>query len=122
MSILPTDRPRDAEPLLVKPAEAGRLLGCGRTRIYELINAGEIDSFSDGRSRKITVASIRAYVARRLAADSATSRATLQAEPGLRSSRRQKKCRVSAMTHRAQAVKALGRIGIHSDVAGRRLT
>jgi hypothetical protein len=26
------------------------------------------------------------------------------------------------MTHRAQAVKALGRIGIHSDVAGRRLT
>ena len=59
MSILSADRPRDAEPLLVKPADASRLLGCGRTRIYELVNAGEIDSFSDGRSRKITVELIR---------------------------------------------------------------
>ena len=67
MSILSSDRPRDTEPLLVKPADAGRMLGCGRTRIYELVNAGEIDSFSDGRSRKITVESIHCYIKRRLA-------------------------------------------------------
>ena len=67
MSILSADRPRDAEPLLVKPADAGRMLGCGRTRIYELVNAGEINSFSDGRSRKITVESIHRYIKRRLA-------------------------------------------------------
>ena len=67
MSILSADPPRDAEPLLVKPADAARMLGCGRTRIYELVNAREIDLFRDGRSRKITVASIRRYIKRRLA-------------------------------------------------------
>jgi excisionase family DNA binding protein len=109
MSILSPDRSRDAEPLLVKPADAGRLLGCGRTRIYELINAGEIDSFSDGRSRKIIVASIHAYVAGRLAADgTASSRATPQAQPRRLINRRPAQ----------QAVKALGRIGIPSRVAG----
>ena len=65
MSILSADR--DAEPLLVKPTDAGRLVGCGRTRIYELIKTGKIDSFNDGRSRKITVESIHRYIRRRLA-------------------------------------------------------
>jgi hypothetical protein len=56
------------EPLVVKPREAWQMLGCGNTRGYELLAAGELESFLDGRSRKITVASIRAYVARKLAA------------------------------------------------------
>ena len=60
MSILSADRSRDPEPLLVKPADAGHLLGCGRTRIYKLLASGQLDSFSDGRSRKITIESTTA--------------------------------------------------------------
>ena len=54
-------------PLVVKPKVAWKLLACSNTRGYELIAAGELDSFLDGRSRKITVDSIRRYIARRLA-------------------------------------------------------
>jgi excisionase family DNA binding protein len=56
-----------SDPLVVKPREACRLLACGRTRLYELISAKEIDSFTDGGSRKITTASIHKYVERQLA-------------------------------------------------------
>ena len=54
--------------LVVKPKVAWKMLGCGNTRGYELIKAKELDSFLDGRSRKITVESIRRYIALRLAA------------------------------------------------------
>jgi excisionase family DNA binding protein len=53
-------------PLVVKPRDACRLLSCGITRLYELLAAGELDSFMDGRSRKITTKSIHSYVAKRL--------------------------------------------------------
>ena len=56
------------EPLAVKPRVAWKLLGCGNTYGYELIAAGELESYTDGRSRKITVESIKRYIARRLAA------------------------------------------------------
>jgi excisionase family DNA binding protein len=56
----------DDEPLVVGPRRARRMLDCGNTRLYELIAARELESFKDGRSRKITVASIKAYIARRL--------------------------------------------------------
>jgi hypothetical protein len=56
-----------AAPLVVKPKTAWKMLACSNTRGYELIAAGEIDSFLDGRSRKITVESIHQYIARRLA-------------------------------------------------------
>jgi excisionase family DNA binding protein len=55
-------------PLVVKPKAAWKMLGCGNTRGYQLLAAGELDSYKDGRSRKITVASIKAYVVRQLAA------------------------------------------------------
>ncbi len=58
----------DVEPLAVKPKVAWKMLGCGNTRGYELLAAGELESYKDGHSRKITVASIKAYVARQLAA------------------------------------------------------
>jgi len=70
-SLLVSDRNSqavDVEPLVVKPKVSWRLLGCGNTRGYELIAAGELESYKDGRSRKITVASIRRYIERRLAA------------------------------------------------------
>ena len=45
----------DAERLVVSPRRARHMLDCGNTRLYELLAAGELDSFLDGRSRKITV-------------------------------------------------------------------
>jgi excisionase family DNA binding protein len=44
------------------------LLNCGRTRLYELLAAGELDSYIDGRARKIIVASIHRHIERGLAA------------------------------------------------------
>jgi hypothetical protein len=41
----------------------------GNTRLYELLAAGELESFLDGRSRKIIVESIHQYISRRLAID-----------------------------------------------------
>ncbi len=58
----------DVEPLVVKPKAAWRMLSISNTRGYELLATGELESFKDGRSRKITVASIKALIARRLAA------------------------------------------------------
>ena len=61
------------EPLLVRPRDAWRMLGCGNTRGYELLAGGELEHFLDGRSRKITVASIHRYIARRLAGSGANA-------------------------------------------------
>jgi hypothetical protein len=44
------------------------MLDCGITRMYALLAADELQSYLDGRSRKIIVRSIHAYVERRLAA------------------------------------------------------
>jgi hypothetical protein len=62
----PVDESEPA-PLVVKPSTAWRMLACGNTRGYELLAAGELESFKDGRSRKITVASIKAFIARQVA-------------------------------------------------------
>jgi hypothetical protein len=58
----------DDEPLVVSPRRARRMLDCGNTRLYELISARELESFKDGKSRKITTASIKNYIARRIEA------------------------------------------------------
>jgi hypothetical protein len=55
-------------PLLVRPRVAWHMLGCGNTRGYQLIASGELETFLDGSARKITVASIHAFIARKLAA------------------------------------------------------
>jgi hypothetical protein len=56
------------EALVVSPRRAKKMLDCGHTKLYEMLDAGELESFKDGKSRKITVASIRARVDRKLAA------------------------------------------------------
>jgi|SRR5215475_7155202 len=61
-------KPDLSEPLVVSPKVARTMLNCSNTRIYELINAGEVESFLIGRSRKITIESIRQYVAMNLKA------------------------------------------------------
>jgi len=56
----------NVRPLVVGTAEAGRLGGWGKTKIFELIAAGELDSYLDGRVRRITLASIEARIQRKL--------------------------------------------------------
>jgi excisionase family DNA binding protein len=62
------EAPAVADPIAVKPKTACRMLDVGLTRLYELLGERELESYTDGRSRKITTASIHDYVARRLAA------------------------------------------------------
>ena len=65
---IPSTGLSDDERLVVSPRRAKHLLDCGNTRLYELLNSEELESYLDGRSRKITVSSIKAHIARRLAA------------------------------------------------------
>jgi excisionase family DNA binding protein len=58
-------------PLVVSPREAARMLSLGVWRVYKLMKAGELASYEHGRSRRITVASIHEYIARRVATASA---------------------------------------------------
>ena len=53
--------------LVIRPKVAFKLLGVGNTRGYELVNAGELETYLDGRARQITVRSVFRYIARRLA-------------------------------------------------------
>lgn len=53
-------------PLVASPKAVGRMIDSGLTRVYELINSGEIQSYRDGKARKIIVASVEAYVERQL--------------------------------------------------------
>jgi hypothetical protein len=56
----------DPGPLVVKPKVAWKMLACSNTRGYQLLATGELQSFKDGKSRKILVASIEDYIKRRL--------------------------------------------------------
>jgi len=56
----------DDERLVVSPRRARHMLDCGNTRLYELLKNKELESYVDGRSRKIITASIHRYIAQRL--------------------------------------------------------
>jgi excisionase family DNA binding protein len=60
-------KPASIEPLVVTPREACTLLGIGNTRLYKLIGDKEIDSYREGRARRIPLSSIKSYVARHVA-------------------------------------------------------
>lgn len=64
------------EPLAVSPRQACVLLNIGVTRLYELLRGGELESYLDGRARRITMDSIRRRVARLVAGASASGTAT----------------------------------------------
>jgi hypothetical protein len=51
--------PSDPAPLAVRPRAAWIMLGCSNSYGYELLARGELDSFTDGSARKITVESIK---------------------------------------------------------------
>ena len=58
----------EAQPQrMLKVEQAAARAALGRTRMYELIKTGEIQSVKIGRSRRIPVEALDAYVARLLA-------------------------------------------------------
>jgi hypothetical protein len=56
------------EPLAVGTKTAWQMMGISNAHGYKLVEQGEIDSYLEGRVRKVTVASIKAYIERKLAA------------------------------------------------------
>ena len=54
-------------PLAVSAKEAARLLSLSLSKIYELLRNGDLQSYTDGCTRRITMASIFQYVDQRLA-------------------------------------------------------
>jgi excisionase family DNA binding protein len=48
--------------LAVSPAEAGRLVGVGRTKIYEAIGAGELKSLKIGSRRLVALDALRDWL------------------------------------------------------------
>jgi excisionase family DNA binding protein len=60
-------KPAGFEPLVVTPREACALLNIGNTRLYRLLSDKRVDSYREGRARRIPMASIRSYIARCLA-------------------------------------------------------
>ena len=53
--------------LLLKPPEVAEALGISRSRVYELLATGAIESISIGRSRRIPVDALHRFVADRVA-------------------------------------------------------
>ena len=50
------------ERLLLRPHEAAELLGLGRSTVYELIASGAIPSITIGKSRRVPLEALRAWV------------------------------------------------------------
>lgn len=56
--------PSQAEPICVRINDAARMIGVGRTKLYELIASGEIEAIKLGKSTRITTASLHELVMR----------------------------------------------------------
>jgi hypothetical protein len=74
---------RDVDPITVRPAQACKMLNLGMTRLYEMLNDGTLQSFSEGGSRYVLVSSIRQWVADKLE-KSTPPRGTDYESPGRR--------------------------------------
>ena len=57
--------------LLLRPEEAAEAIGVSRAKFYELMALGVIRSIKVGRSRRVPVAELNAWVTAELAAQSA---------------------------------------------------
>lgn len=54
-------------PLCVRINVAARMMGIGRTKLYELIGNGEVDAIKVGKATLVTTASLNAMIERRRA-------------------------------------------------------
>jgi excisionase family DNA binding protein len=50
------------EPLIIRIPDACRMIGVGRSKLYELLAAGEIEAVKIGARRLILLASLREFV------------------------------------------------------------
>lgn len=69
-------RSPQAPPLLVSPVEAARRLGIGRSKVYELLSSGELESVHIGSRRLIPADALEAFVARLRTAEPAATEST----------------------------------------------
>jgi hypothetical protein len=51
--------------LCVRVYVAARMIGIGRTKLYELIGNGEVDTIKVGKARLVTTASLNVMIERR---------------------------------------------------------
>lgn len=58
-----TARP-SLDPICVRVNDAARMIGVGRTKLYELIAAGEVETVKLGKSTRITTASLHDLIRR----------------------------------------------------------
>ena len=58
----------DMKPVAISVRTAGQLSGLGRTRLYELMNTGELASVSVGRRRLISLTSLEALLSPKIEA------------------------------------------------------
>lgn len=56
--------PRPVEPICVRVNDAARMIGIGRTKLYELISSGELETVKFGKATRITTASLNELVRR----------------------------------------------------------
>ena len=56
--------PPPVEPICVKVNDAARMIGVGRTKLYELIASGEIEAIKLGKSTRITTTSLHKLIMR----------------------------------------------------------
>jgi excisionase family DNA binding protein len=61
-------------PLLLRIAQAQQLIGLGRTKTYELVEAGEIPSIRVGRSRLIRYSALIQWIQKKLTSESVQQR------------------------------------------------
>ncbi len=54
------------EPICVRINDAARMIGVGRTKLYELISSGELETLKIGNATRVTTASLHELVRRKL--------------------------------------------------------
>ncbi|GAA5059142.1 hypothetical protein GCM10023208_26120 [Erythrobacter westpacificensis] len=55
---------QSVEPICVRVNDAARMIGVGRTKLYELISSGELETVKIGKATRITTASLHNLVER----------------------------------------------------------
>jgi len=52
------------EPICVRINDAAHMISIGRTKLYELISTGELETVKIGKATRVTTASLREFVRR----------------------------------------------------------
>ena len=63
----------DVERMLYRPSEAAQAIGVSRSRVYELINSGEIPSLQVGGVKRVPVDKLREWIERQSGGDPAAT-------------------------------------------------